>query len=123
MKERDMGDRKRELYKEIKMIEEKRDELSCKLKRVDVVLDDFDMVQRDVRAILCSVCEHCEDDMFVIGVEECEEELYNGARLDKMQFEKRQELLKEEIRRSYDREEELRNELYREITMMDECEE
>lgn len=106
-------DCKRDLLRELGRIEEEREEIAKEMRAVDADTELFDEVQRDVRGIFKEIWKYCEEDLFLAQTEELEEEIWECGREDERGLEEKRERLEERKRKSYDTEDEIREELRR----------
>lgn len=106
-------DCERELIREIGGIETEREEITKEIRETDADLELFDEVQRNIRGLFKEIWKYWEEDLFITQTQDLEEELWECGRADERRLEDKMELLQERKRKTYDKEDEIREELRR----------
>lgn len=110
---REDADDHQSLYGEMDQILKEREAISKEIREIDGDMELFDDIQRAVRGVFKEIWKHCEEDIFIMKMEECEEELWDCGRRNESRLEERKELLEEKKRNNFDREDEIREQLWR----------
>ncbi|MBP3460533.1 MAG: hypothetical protein J6K58_15135 [Lachnospiraceae bacterium] len=98
---KEAADDHQSLYGEMDQILEEREAISKAIREIDGDMELFDDIQRAVRGVFKEIWKHCE------------EELWDCGRRNESRLEERKELLEEKKRNNFDREDEIREQLWR----------
>jgi len=102
-----------DLYRAINQIWEEQELIAKQTQEIKADMELFDDVQREVREIFKEIWKHCEEDMFIMQMEECADDLWESGRRNENKLEERKEILEEKKRKAFDREDEIKEQLRR----------
>lgn len=102
-----------EFRTEINALEERRDDITREIRRIDADQGLLDDIYTKMRWIFKEVSEHCDEERFLVEMEWHEDDFYDSRRKIENELEEEKELLETEKRNSYRKEEEIRDEFQR----------
>lgn len=108
-----------EYDREIRLLEQERDQIEKEKKVLEKDQDSFDEVHRGLRSVFREICKCCEADDFIFEIEECEDDIYDEYRKCENYLEEKKDALTEEWRKTYDKEEELELTMKRKLKDLD----
>lgn len=106
-----------ELYtdflREMNTLEEQRETITKKINKNEKDQGIFEDISREMKWMFKEVKEHCQEEQFILSMENCEDEFYDCQRNIENELEEKREFLETERRNTYRKEEELRDNLHR----------
>lgn len=109
-----------DFHREMNRIEEEREIISRKIQKIDADQSLFENVHREMNYLFKEVSRHCEEEQFILSMERCEDEFYDCQRNIENELEERREELEQERRNTYKKEEDIRENLQRQKTLLEE---
>lgn len=85
---RETEDDAQKLYSEINQIMEEREGIEKEMREIHNDMELFDDVQREIRGIFKEIWKHCEEDIFIMRLEEYEEDIGDSGRKMKTEWKK-----------------------------------
>lgn len=108
-----------DFHKEMNAIEEQREQIAKKMRNIDADQSIFEDILGGMNRLFRELVQHCDEDHFIRALEDCEDEFDSCQRFVENDLEEQRDMLETERRRTYQKEDELLENLNRNKLLLD----